>query len=1074
VYTDFLKDGLHTVLEDCRKAAEDLEEVATFIYRKDGPTVSGKRDGLTKLRRKGDKEQELGTLRRRIQSDQSTLTAMLAALSPYYSIGSHVDTKEQIDRIGEDLQNQIKGAVSQLEASQRLHIQDLMKAVQQPQPLGQPFYRNEKFYVPKPLSTIFTGRDSELEQLKADFGIPFSSNQPLHQQRRFVVQGMGGSGKTQFVVKFAELNRDCFWAIFTVDATSHETIAASYRKIARIAGPDVEQDTEGAMNWLSNLKQYWLLIIDNAELIRESGADPGNGVPRDGIVFRQRTLEDYLPFGNRGCIIITTRNVQHRRYGNIGRKYLSFEKMQEDEAVELLVKAAGVDSYCDTNQAEVDKWAPIIAEKLAYLPLALEHAGKAIRDIKCDWDTYIDEHFNTTYERIGRLEGPEGQFDKDKNVFATFEIIYENLQKDKKEAKTRNDQYSAYTDALDLLSMFAYLHNNDIRVDMLLRAAAHAENDEPLRSTPAEDTGGREAHYSRSVESVPKSLRRQLVKVYDWLNTNPVISKRFTSKIILPPVLRDNIPTKLRKARLNNALGELVRRSIVSRHDDTGSYFLHSLVHQWLRMRETERRVQALWCECASTVVASCIDIGFLISKKKHVERSLNPRSLLPHVDHVERVRKELEKSFGQCPRSYPWVPRPSWPAWLCSPSVSRAEALRWAKFSIVYSHCGQYREAYNLQQDLYNFVVGLRGKEDITSIRVTRLLAESNFHLTRMPAAGGLLNDVVMASESIYGRQDTETLKARDALGFVRCLQGRFTEARELLSEAYEGLNKLEGEQREQNLDAIMDAQCHLAMVHLRYFEFDKARHLLEPAVDELQRRKPGEPQTLNAMQDLAETYSILGEQGPLLVRAKQMMLEVLEAREKMGGNEHPYTLLARKNLGNVHLALGDYKAGEELLEPTVKLAEKTLGSDHFAIPMAKVLLARLVMAQGRHDEALDMLHETRGNMEAIAARQGSTPDQMAPDNVVVLSRIVECLEHLKRYEEALATARKLWKAIGNVGQKDRGYGHPAAKRLWREIRELEDKLGIEHSELTTSTGAVARFTDDGNVELGKHVMFA
>jgi len=1071
VYIDFLKDSLHTVLEDCRKAAEDLEDVATFIYRKDGPTVSGKRDGLSKLRRKSDKDQELGTLRRRIQSDQSTLTAMLAALSPYYSIGSHVDTKDQIDKIGEDLQDQIKNAVSQLEASQRRHIQDLMNAVQQPQPLRQPLYRNEKFYVPKPLSPIFTGRDSELEALKADFGIPFSPDRPFQQQRRFVVQGMGGSGKTQFTVKFAELNRDHFWAILNVDATSHETIAASYRKIARIAGSDVEQDTEGAMNWLSNLQQTWLLVIDNAELIKENGSSAVKGTPRTGILSRLRTLEDYFPCGNRGCIIITTRNIQHRRYGNIGRKYLSFEKMQEDDAVELLIKAAGVDSVGNTDQAEVDKWAPIIAEKLAYLPLALEHAGTAIQDIKCDWETYIDEYFNTTYERIGRLGNPEEQLDQDRNVFATFEIIYLNLEKHKQDAENTNGRYSVYSDALDLLSIFTYLHNNDIQVDMLLRAASHAENDEPFRSTSAEDAGAPKARNFRPAETISKKMRRQLITLVDRLTTNALFLRLCKSKAILPPILRDSIPTKLRKARLDNALNELVKRSVVSRHDSTGSYFIHALVHQWLRMREPHRSVQALWCECASTVVASCIDIGFWTSKKKHVERSLNPRSLLPHVDHIEKVRKELDTYFRHCDKLCPWLFRPGW---LCSPSVGRGQAEKWAKFSIVYSYCGQYHDAYALQQDLYDYVVPRRGKEDTISIGVTRLLAGSNFHLTRTPAAGELLNDVVMACEYIYGQNHTETLKAQDDLGFVRCLQGRFIEARKLLSEAYEGLDKLEGESRKENLDAIMNAQCHLAIVQLRYFEFDKARQLLEPAVEELQREKNGDPQTLNAMQDLAETYAILGERGPLLDRAKEMMLQVLDAREKMGGNEHPLTLLARKNLAEVNFAMGEYKAGEDLLEPTVKLAEKTLGSDHYAIPMGKVLLARLVMAQGRHGEALALLHETRGNMEAIAARQGSTPDRMNPDNVVVLSRIVECLEQQGKHEDALAAAQKLWKAIGNVGQKDKAYDHPAAGRLWRKIRGLEDKLGIDHSELTTSTGAIPRFMDKGNGKLDERVMLA
>lgn len=59
---------------------------------------------------------------------------------------------------------------------------------------------------PKPVSSIFTGREALLKELS----LAIDDNSMLkgdNVQKRFVVQGLGGSGKTQFCCKFAQLNR---------------------------------------------------------------------------------------------------------------------------------------------------------------------------------------------------------------------------------------------------------------------------------------------------------------------------------------------------------------------------------------------------------------------------------------------------------------------------------------------------------------------------------------------------------------------------------------------------------------------------------------------------------------------------------------------------------------------------------------------------------------------------------------------------------------------------------------------------------------------------------------------------
>jgi hypothetical protein len=68
---------------------------------------------------------------------------------------------------------------------------------------------NEYFDIPQQVSSIFTGRKQLLKEMRGFFIAPPGTSRDS-QQRRFVIYGIGGSGKTQFCCKFAEVNRDSY------------------------------------------------------------------------------------------------------------------------------------------------------------------------------------------------------------------------------------------------------------------------------------------------------------------------------------------------------------------------------------------------------------------------------------------------------------------------------------------------------------------------------------------------------------------------------------------------------------------------------------------------------------------------------------------------------------------------------------------------------------------------------------------------------------------------------------------------------------------------------------------------
>jgi len=66
---------------------------------------------------------------------------------------------------------------------------------------------NQHFDLPQTVSNIFTGRDTQLKKLKHMLDV---TTPPRHDnfQKRFVIHGLGGSGKTQFCCKFAQAYRE--------------------------------------------------------------------------------------------------------------------------------------------------------------------------------------------------------------------------------------------------------------------------------------------------------------------------------------------------------------------------------------------------------------------------------------------------------------------------------------------------------------------------------------------------------------------------------------------------------------------------------------------------------------------------------------------------------------------------------------------------------------------------------------------------------------------------------------------------------------------------------------------------
>ncbi|PPR02114.1 hypothetical protein CVT26_008844 [Gymnopilus dilepis] len=247
-------------------------------------------------------------------------------------------------------------------------------------------------------STLFQGRQAELDQLKEFFG-PRSADEPMS-RRSVLLYGMGGIGKTQICLKFAEEIANEYTHIFWIDASSADTVAAGLKALtvntSAVRSASSDDSLESLLKWLALLSQAWLLILDNAN----------------------DQVHKFIPSGTSGDILITSRDRSVRRHTTVD---IEIDKMSEEDAVSLLMRA----SHCnDPSSPKMLATARAIVQELYCLPLAVDQAGAFIDSGRSTMADYLD--IFSKYKRqlldghVFKHATPYEQI-----VYSTWEISYQ-------------------------------------------------------------------------------------------------------------------------------------------------------------------------------------------------------------------------------------------------------------------------------------------------------------------------------------------------------------------------------------------------------------------------------------------------------------------------------------------------------------------------------------------------------------------------------------------------------------------------------------------------------------------------
>lgn len=776
-----------------------------------------------------------------------------------------------------------------------------------------------------------------------------------------------------------------FWGVFWVDASSDENAQHSFRTIANVGG--VDPNIKSATSWLSSLTYPWLLVLDNAD---------NPDIP----------IDRYLPGGERGHILVTTRNPSLKKYGTIGGGSCQFERLEDEDAERLLLKAAEEPTPWKETAM---KLAASIAKSLGHLPLAVLHAGRAIAVRLATLANYID-YFEDHWQGLRyRWQNSGYVFDDSRrNVFGSYDMIYQHLNKQPSEGAR---------DAIEVLKLFSFFHHENILFDFLTQAAKN-----PWRKEKVEVEEHSKIEHDNVIDPDVVKAKPYAQRIREWVVE--LMSEYIDPGCAtLPSVLRDSDSLgSFSVHRLRQALAELEQRSLIThrRANALDVYSMHPLVHKWVRegphMRIAERGV---WCQSAITTLTQCI--AFPPLRSASAERETR-RHLLPHLDHVRGCQTQIQFQIESQRKK---TKRPSW-LLLGTPRMDRNKVIQLAKFSRVYAECGRFDVAADLLLQVKNFLLDRLGTEDPRTLQTILALANIYWILTRYGEAVELQEQALQSYTNSLGRYHHKTLQLLDVLGKSNSFRGRFKESLELHEDALEGMRKT----LPPDHPDIFRATNHMGVAHQRYFRFETAKDLHSEALVGLTRVLDSTHEdTIEAKDNLAMAHLELG--GDNIFHARKLMIEVVEHRSKSLGREHPLTLWSKCNLARIKSALGQTREAEQDIRAGLPIATRIFGENHLGVLMGWTHLAQVLVRQKRYLDAEEIFSNV---IERSKYKFGAREEGEHPDHIMATWYAAECYKLQGKYKQALQLCDEISKSLSSIG----GRQHPFAMRLANKQDEL------------------------------------
>lgn len=900
-----------------------------------------------------------------------TYKVILAALRRYLKAAEH-KIPRRLAAAKHDLRNLREAEVHEILGS-NAYIKDIQSATQKSQKKGY----NKHFTAKMRVSDIFTGREELARELQSRI-LPPADAQTPSKQKRYVLHGLGGSGKTQFCLKFANDNKNKFWGVFWIDASSAETAERAFAEIGIMGNLDARP--EAGLSWLTRQELPWLLVIDNADDIRFNYAN-------------------YFPSGERGHILLTSRNPECKVHATIGSK--EFRDLETEDAITLLLKAISNDDGVYVKEKRSS--ALPVVKALGCLPLALSQAGATIRQKFFALEEYLD--IFSSYKRSIFSKGYSQDTDYKHTIYTTYEVSLDKI-------KLLHSNAQTAVDAVEILHVLAFCHFDEIPFSVFERAWTNLH--------PNQD--------AISPVSFYEAFLSPIGHVFSFLRTYHTIFSAIGYSG-LPSIFAQR---KWDKMRLRNAFSLLLHHSLISQNASGATWSMHPMVQLWARQRLSPK-AQGTWIVITARILAAAVNPRPVITEEETSFR----HSLIPHIDSCLRADPDDFR------RGY---------------QFSQENLSHFVTFATVYVAVGRWKNAIEIQEHMVRQYKHKLGIDDCVTLDAMAELAQTYWNSSQLRETMEVQTTVLSNSLKKLGPHDPRTLKAMDSLGRTFWLIGDTPKAASLGKESMEGLMKILGRDHPFTVNAMHNYSR--ALTHLGHHQQAKVMQLEVLAI-RFSRRGPKDPDTLETMQELGVSHLKLGEVNEaerlisnVLAVRKQLFGEehaytlwtandlskvriaqgrfadaidilkvTLEIATRTLGADHIGTLMTTHNLARAHFHLEHWTDAETLFLRLIEAQVRNLKADHPDILHAKFGLASVYFAQNQMEKAESLV------LAVFLARKGT----LEGNNPILL----KTKERLKQIYLIRGRLEEM-KALDRVEPND---GFPTTGGVSDEISEEHQK---------------------------------
>ena len=555
------------------------------------------------------------------------------------------------------------------------------------------------------------------------------------------------------------------------------------------------------MSWLQDTPNSWLLILDNAD-------DP------------KFDLSPFFPAGINGSILITSRVPDARRYENAGSD--SYERLDEEIAVELLLKSCGIDLAL---RSDYENSARIVAvDLLGCHALAVIQAGAAISHGICKLEEYESMFLVQRRDLLEYL--PDQAKSEYGEVYTTFEVSATYLE-------GCSDQVAK--DALQLLNFHAFMHFSDFPEEAFEEAWKNSMDGNVVRSD-------RRA-----------SDEKKIYELDPWHRSK------------LPTFMRSNLyNNELDKVSLRKARAQLASLSLISIEQSKGMTRIHPVTHAWSRDRLQDPKSADAWLNALAVLSLSFPDTFKYHPLKRTLQPHLEPMSKRPSFYDDYKDIFGVQQSLYRIAyvlnrlRNRPaalemiqLIPKKADAAWI---KTRNAQEIQYLEARLIMG-LGDLEGAKVLLEEVAKAQAESSRAEDHLEMGVQRKLARMYLEFGQTTEAIEILERNVESTKKLrdVGENSLSLLSSQHELGCAYYKIGDLEKAKTLLEQVV----RIDREILKPEDPSRLSSEYQLARIYLELGDLDEATKMLEQVTQTRSKYlKPDNPSRLRSEYKLAVCY--------------------------------------------------------------------------------------------------------------------------------------------------------------------------------------------------------------------------